>query len=387
MPCDTMRPITGSSFRTSPSSPTSPFLPNETAHITMQAEQKAEDKGWADLTTTTAVTSTASSIHTNILSTYTSAKVWLLPPPRQMPSQGTNILCLLWSQSLHGSVNSARKHSIHPTTSEAPEEAGHPGSANPSATHTPSQPVPKQALVLPHHFPQPLTSSVWLILSPTPPSGYSRESLEIIPAAPTGSIENYQTKASPQGEVIKASTAMVWDTVALKQAFPNSFNTIGIMSRTPPLGPSFLLPLSSTPSRRYLQILETDRAHPQWHGQQGGDSTCLPANQMGIFPHLSTQAWWYLACLDPKDLNRAIVLEHYIAPTLDEISHQLSGATCFSKVNAKDSFWSIHLDEKSSYLTTFNMHHGRYRLLHMPFSLKMSQDVFQMQMDQTTDCL
>ena len=74
-------------------------------------------------------------------------------------------------------------------------------------------------------------------------------------------------------------------------------------------------------------------------------------------------------------------------PTLDEISHQLSGATCFSKLSAEDGFWRIHLDEKSSCLTAFNMHHGRYCFLHMPFSLKMSQDVFQMQMDQATDQL
>ena len=47
----------------------------------------------------------------------------------------------------------------------------------------------------------------------------------------------------------------------------------------------------------------------------------------------------------------------------------------------------MHLDEDSSCLTTFNTHHGRYWFLHMPFSLKMSQDIFQMQMDQATDCL
>ena len=102
-------------------------------------------------------------------------------------------------------------------------------------------------------------------------------------------------------------------------------------------------------------------------------------------------------CLDPKDLNKAIVQEHYKAHTLDEISHQLSGATCFSKLDAKDGFWSIHLDEDSSYLTAFNTHCGRYRFLCMPFGLKMSQDIFQMwadqatdfqmQMDQATDCL
>ena len=92
-------------------------------------------------------------------------------------------------------------------------------------------------------------------------------------------------------------------------------------------------------------------------------------------------------CLDPKDLNKATVQEHYKAPTLDEIFHWLSGATCFSKLGAKDGFCSIHLGEDSSYLTTFNTQIGRYRFMHMPFGLKMSQDIFQMWMDQATDHL
>ena len=91
--------------------------------------------------------------------------------------------------------------------------------------------------------------------------------------------------------------------------------------------------------------------------------------------------------LDPKDLKKFIIQEHYKTPSHNKISHHLSGATCFSKFNTKDGFWSIHLDEKSSYLITFNMHHDSYRCLHMPFGLKMSQDVLQMWMDQATDCL
>ena len=55
--------------------------------------------------------------------------------------------------------------------------------------------------------------------------------------------------------------------------------------------------------------------------------------------------------LNPKDLNKA---SNKKSP--DEISHHLSGATCFSKLDAKDGFWSIHLDEDSSYLTTLNTH-------------------------------
>ena len=51
----------------------------------------------------------------------------------------------------------------------------------------------------------------------------------------------------------------------------------------------------------------------------------------------------------------------------------------------KDSFWSIHLETPSSFLTTFNTHKRCYQFLCMPFGFKMLQDVFQMQMDQIID--
>ena len=37
-------------------------------------------------------------------------------------------------------------------------------------------------------------------------------------------------------------------------------------------------------------------------------------------------------CLDPCNLNKAIICEHYKAPTLEEISHRLSGATVFFQI-------------------------------------------------------
>ena len=89
-------------------------------------------------------------------------------------------------------------------------------------------------------------------------------------------------------------------------------------------------------------------------------------------------------CPDPHDLSKAMKREHYKAPTLEEISHWLSEATVFSKLDAKNWFCSIHLDTPSSYLTTSNMHKGRYQFLRMPLRLIMSQDVFQMRMDNIT---
>ena len=88
-------------------------------------------------------------------------------------------------------------------------------------------------------------------------------------------------------------------------------------------------------------------------------------------------------CLDPKDLNRAIQREHYPIPTLEEITPRLTGSTTFTKLDAKQGYWNIRLDEESSYLTTFNTPNGRYRFLRMPFGLRMSQDVFQLKIDET----
>jgi transposase InsO family protein len=86
-------------------------------------------------------------------------------------------------------------------------------------------------------------------------------------------------------------------------------------------------------------------------------------------------------CLDPKDLNKAIKRCHHRSPTLEEITHHLSGASVFSKLDAKNGYWSVELDQESQLLTTFNSPFGRHCFTRMPFGLVMSQDVFQQHMD------
>ena len=61
-------------------------------------------------------------------------------------------------------------------------------------------------------------------------------------------------------------------------------------------------------------------------------------------------------CLDPKDLNKAIIRENHKALTLEEIAHELTGATKFSKVDGNKAFFGMHLTKQASLLTTFNMH-------------------------------
>ena len=86
-------------------------------------------------------------------------------------------------------------------------------------------------------------------------------------------------------------------------------------------------------------------------------------------------------CLDPSNLNKAIIREHHKPMTVEEIAHELAGATVYTKADALKAFLQIHLTHEASLLTTFNSHRGRLRFLRMPFGAKMSQDVFQMRMD------
>ena len=94
-------------------------------------------------------------------------------------------------------------------------------------------------------------------------------------------------------------------------------------------------------------------------------------------------------CLDPKDLNKAIIREHYKAPTLEEITHKLCGATKFSKVDCYKGFFAYLMDKASSMKTTFNTIPGigRYRYLRVPMAAKYSQDAYQMKMDQILEGL
>ena len=88
-------------------------------------------------------------------------------------------------------------------------------------------------------------------------------------------------------------------------------------------------------------------------------------------------------CLDPTDLNKAIMRDHHPIPVVDDIIPELGDSDLFTKLDLKDGYWHVKLTEEASYLTTFNTPFGRYRFLRMPFGLKMSQDVFQHKVEET----
>ena len=82
-------------------------------------------------------------------------------------------------------------------------------------------------------------------------------------------------------------------------------------------------------------------------------------------------------CIDPSDLNKAILREHYPMNQIDAIATRLHGSKYFSTLDANKGYFHVKLTEKSSLLTTFNTPFGRYRYLRMPMGAKCSADKFQ----------
>ena len=87
-------------------------------------------------------------------------------------------------------------------------------------------------------------------------------------------------------------------------------------------------------------------------------------------------------CLDPTNLNKAIMREPYDFKTPEDIAHLIAGTCTMTVLDCYKGYWYQQLDEQSSYLTTFNTNFGRYRYTVMPFGAKVAGDVFQHKLDE-----
>ncbi len=82
-------------------------------------------------------------------------------------------------------------------------------------------------------------------------------------------------------------------------------------------------------------------------------------------------------CLDPTKLNMSIKREHFMIPTLEDVTSRIGNKSLFTVLDQKDAYWQVPLDEPSSYLCTFNTPFGRYRFTRMPFGICSASEVLQ----------
>ena len=82
-------------------------------------------------------------------------------------------------------------------------------------------------------------------------------------------------------------------------------------------------------------------------------------------------------CINPNELNKALLRERSTMPVMEDILHELKDARIFSKADLSSGYWHIELDEESGRLTSFMTPFGRYRWLILPFGLSVSAKIFQ----------
>ena len=87
-------------------------------------------------------------------------------------------------------------------------------------------------------------------------------------------------------------------------------------------------------------------------------------------------------CLDPTNLNKAIIHEPYHFKMPDDIAHLIADACIMTVCDCQKGYWHQELDACSSFLTTFNTEFGCYRYTVMPFGATIAGDVFQHKPDQ-----
>ena len=64
-------------------------------------------------------------------------------------------------------------------------------------------------------------------------------------------------------------------------------------------------------------------------------------------------------CIDPQPLNVALMGEHYKLLTFHDVLPTLHNAKVFSKIDIKEAYWHVKLDEQFSELTTVITPSGR----------------------------
>ena len=177
---------------------------------------------------------------------------------------------------------------------------------------------------------------------------------------------------------------LITDTDHLKQLYPNSFDTLGSLrgeydikidpNVAPVVQARRKVPIESRePIEAEIEsLIQQDVLEEQIEPTPWVNSAMYPMKPNGQVR----------VCLDCQPLNKAIIREHHKAPAVEEIAHELAGAQFFTKADAHKAFLQIHLTPRARLLTVFNWHRGRLRYKRMPFGAKMSQDVFQMRMDQ-----
>ncbi|UYV61276.1 K02A2.6-like [Cordylochernes scorpioides] len=85
----------------------------------------------------------------------------------------------------------------------------------------------------------------------------------------------------------------------------------------------------------------------------------------------------YRICIDPRELNKWVLREHYTLPAPENILAEIPKAKFYSVLDAKSAFWQVLLSENTSKYLVMSTPFGRYRFFRLPFGISSAPEIFQ----------
>ncbi|XP_033109613.1 uncharacterized protein K02A2.6-like [Anneissia japonica] len=82
-------------------------------------------------------------------------------------------------------------------------------------------------------------------------------------------------------------------------------------------------------------------------------------------------------CIDMRAPKKAIQRESHVTPTTDDITASLNDATVFSKLDLKNRYHQIELDDSFRFLTVFSTHDGLFQFRRFYFGVNSAAEQFQ----------
>ena len=80
--------------------------------------------------------------------------------------------------------------------------------------------------------------------------------------------------------------------------------------------------------------------------------------------------------------NRAVIRERHIIPKIEDILTELHGATIFSKIDLKEGYHQIMLDEESRNIAAFAVHEGIFHFNRLMYGINSGFECFKKQIEQ-----
>ena len=80
---------------------------------------------------------------------------------------------------------------------------------------------------------------------------------------------------------------------------------------------------------------------------------------------------------DSRAANEAIKRTHHPMPTPDDVTMMVNGATHFTKLDIKESFYMLELAEECRYITAFRTHIGLFEFNRLNMGINAATEIFQ----------